>query len=106
MQGGCLLPQGDRAGGAKLIARIFDIERAICGKTADERLAVRHELAAPLVAELEHWLRQQRAPLARHNPVAVAIDYMLKDWTAFTRFLANGRICLTNNAAERALLSD
>ena len=64
---------------------------------------MRQELAAPLVAELEHWLRQQRATLARHNPVAVATDYMLKDWTAFTRFLADGRICLTNNAAERAL---
>ena len=45
----------------------------------------------------------QRAALARHNPVAGAIDSMLKDWPAFTRFLADGRICLTNNAAERAL---
>ena len=31
------------------------------------------------------------------------MDYMLKRWTAFTRFLDDGRICLTNNAAERAL---
>jgi transposase len=31
------------------------------------------------------------------------MDYMLKRWTAFTRFLSDGRICLTNNAAERAL---
>ncbi len=85
------------------IDRIFDIERGITGKTADERLAVRQELTAPLVTDLEHWLRAQRATLARHTPVAVAIDYMLKDWTAFTRFLADGRICLTNNAAERAL---
>jgi transposase len=30
-------------------------------------------------------------------------DYMLKRWTSFTRFLDDGRICLTNNAAERAL---
>ncbi|QXQ05585.1 IS66 family transposase [Sphingosinicellaceae bacterium] len=85
------------------IDRIFDIERAICGKTAEGRLAVRQELVTPIVTELEHWLRQQRATLARHNPVAVAINYMLKDWPAFTRFLADGRICLTNNAAERAL---
>ena len=85
------------------IDRIFDIERGICGKTADERLAVRRELAAPLVAELEQWLREQRAALSRHTPVAKAINYMLGDWTAFTRFLADGRICLTNNAAERAL---
>jgi transposase len=64
---------------------------------------VRQELAAPLVAELEQWLREQRATLSRHTPVAKAINYMLNDWTAFTRFLAGGRICLTNNAAERAL---
>ena len=85
------------------IDRIFDIERGICGKTADERLAVRRELAAPLVAELEQWLREQRATLSRLTPVAKAINYMLGDWTAFTRFLADGRICLTNNAAERGL---
>jgi hypothetical protein len=28
---------------------------------------------------------------------------MLKRWPAFTAFLRDGRICLTNNAAERAL---
>ena len=28
---------------------------------------------------------------------------MLKRWDAFTRFLDDGRVCLTNNAAERAL---
>ena len=64
---------------------------------------MRQEIAAPLVAELEQWLRSQRAALARHNPVAGAIDYMLKDWAAFIRFLDDGHICLTNNAAERAL---
>ena len=31
------------------------------------------------------------------------IDYMLTRWSAFTRFLEDGRICLSNNAAERAL---
>jgi hypothetical protein len=28
---------------------------------------------------------------------------MLKRWEVFVRFLDDGRICLTNNAAERAL---
>ncbi len=28
---------------------------------------------------------------------------MLKRWTAFTRFLEDGRICLSNNAAERGI---
>jgi transposase len=87
----------------KRIDAIFDIEREINGRSADERLALRRERAAPLVAELEAWMRAQRAKLSRHGDVAKAMDYMLKRWTAFTRFLDDGRICLTNNAAERAL---
>ena len=35
--------------------------------------------------------------------VAKAFDYMLTRWAAFTVFLRDGRICLTNKAAERAL---
>ena len=48
-------------------------------------------------------MRAERASLSRHADVAKAMDYMLKRWAAFTRFLDDGRICLTNNAAERAL---
>jgi transposase len=87
----------------KRIDAIFDIEREINGCSADERLALRRERVAPLVAELEAWMRAQRAKLSRHSDVAKAMDYMLKRWSTFTRFLADGRICLTNNAAERAL---
>ena len=62
---------------------------------------VRQQLSAPLVADLETWMREQRAKLSRGNDVAKAMDYMLKRWAAFTRFLDDGRICLSNNAAER-----
>ena len=48
-------------------------------------------------------LRHMFKDISRHNDVAKAIDYMLKRWPAFTAFLEDGRICLTNNAAERAL---
>ena len=51
----------------------------------------------------ESWIRGERDRLSRHAEVAKAIDYMLKRWPSFTRFLDDGRICLTNNAAERAL---
>lgn len=91
------------AGAVRRIDAIFAVERAISGYAVHRRLAARQELAAPLVAELEQWFRSQRAALARHNPVAAAIDYMLKNWNAFARFLADGRVCLTNNAAERVL---
>ena len=85
------------------IDAIFAIERTINGRPADERLAVRQELVRPLVDELEAWMHATRAELSRHDPVAKAIAYMLKPWPDFTRFLDDGHICLTNNAAERAL---
>jgi len=85
------------------IDALFEIERSINRLPADRRLAVRQEQAAPLVADLEAWMREERRKLSRHSDVAVAMDYMLKRWDAFACFLHDGRICMTNNAAERAL---
>lgn len=85
------------------IDALFDVERTLNGLPEARRLALRQEHAAPLVRELEAWLRCERARLSRHNDVAKAMDYLLKRWPAFTRFLDDGKICLTNNAAERAL---
>jgi transposase len=85
------------------IDAIFDVEREINGLPAEQRLAVRKDQVAPLVSDLETWMRRERARLSRHAEVAKAMDYMLKRWGSFTRFLTDGRICLTNNAAERAL---
>ena len=87
----------------KRIDALFDIEREINGETAERRLAVRRERSAPLVAELKDWMRTERAALSRHAAVAKAMEYMLKRWDGFARFLDDGRICTTNNAAERAL---
>lgn len=85
------------------IDALFEIERGIAGKSADERRAVRQELSRPLIDDLGTWMRVERPKLSRGNDLAKAFDYMLKRWTAFTRFLDDGRICLSNNAAERAL---
>jgi transposase len=85
------------------IDALFEIERSINGHSAERRRAVRQEVSAPLVADLASWLREQRAKLSRGNDLNKAMDYLLKRWPAFTRFLDDGRICLSNNAAERAL---
>ena len=82
---------------------LFDIERDINGKSAAERLAVRQDLAKPLIGDLRAWLTSQVAKLSRNHDLAKACNYMLRRWDAFTRFLTDGRICITNNAAERAL---
>ncbi|MGC1560987.1 MAG: IS66 family transposase, partial [Bradyrhizobium sp.] len=85
------------------IDALFDIERGINGLAADERLRIRKEQSAPVLTALEAWLREQRSRLSRSASVAEPIDYMLKRWDRFARFIDDGRICLSNNAAERAL---
>lgn len=85
------------------IDALFEIERGINGETPERRRAVRQELSAPQVADLEAWMREQRVKLSRSNDVAKAMDYMLKRWSSVTRFLEDGRVCLWNNAAERAV---
>jgi transposase len=82
---------------------IFLLERSINGLSAAERVAVRRRDIAPLVDDLIAWMKRERAKLSRHNEVAKAMDYMLKRIDVFTRFLEDGRICLSNNAAEREL---
>jgi transposase len=82
---------------------LFDIERNINGLAVDERLRIRKERSTPLPLEMEVWLREQRSRLPRSASVAEPIDYVLKRWDRFVRFIDDGRICLSNNAAERAL---
>jgi hypothetical protein len=57
---------------------------------ADERRDVHAELTASRVYDLEDWMRDNRTTLSRYDPVAKAMDYMHKDWPAFTAFLADG----------------
>jgi transposase len=85
------------------IDALFEIERSINGKSAEERLAVRRMLSRPLVDDLGLDMRAQLERLARGHDLAKAIKYVLKRWAGFTLFLEDGRVCLSNNAAERGL---
>lgn len=83
---------------------LLDIERAVNGSRAAERLALRQAQSAPLLAELHGWLTEQLGKLSRNHDLAKAINYMLRRWAAFSHFLDDGRVCLTNNAATSAAL--
>src|SRR5450755_1011817 len=85
------------------IDTLFEIERSINGKSAEERLAVRQTSSLPLVEALEVYMRTQLDRLARGHDLAKAINYILRRWASFTLFLEDGRVCLSNNAAERGL---
>lgn len=85
------------------IDALFAIERDINGLLPDTRRQIRHERSHPRVEALGAWLREQHNRLSPNNQVAKAIAYSLNAWNALSRFLEDGRLCMTNNAAERAL---
>jgi transposase len=87
----------------KRIDELFAIEREINGLAADARLSVRQARSRPIMTEFEAWLREQRRKLSSKSETAKAIDYSLNRWAALTRFLDDGRLCISNNAAERSL---
>jgi Transposase IS66 family len=72
----------------KRIDALFDIERDINGLSAEERLRVRQEQSAPILAALEAWLHEQHSRLSCSASVAQPIDYMLKRWALSLAHLA------------------
>ena len=82
---------------------LFDIERELNGKPPTQRQRVRQQRSRPRVEALETWLREQYDRLSPASQVAKAIAYSLNRWDGLARFLDDGRLCMTNNAAERAL---
>jgi transposase len=85
------------------IDALFAIEREINGMSVAERQRIRQAQSRPIVDDLHAWLQEKRGTLSRSSSVAKPIDYMLKRWSRFALFLDDGRACLSNNAAERAL---
>ena len=83
--------RGEDGAGYERIDALFDIERDINSLSAEERLRVRQEQSAPLLAALEARLREEHSRLSRSASVAQPIDYMLKRWDRFARFIEDGR---------------
>jgi transposase len=87
----------------KRIDALFAIEREINGLAPAQRVVERNERSRPPINALETSLREQRARVSKNSDTGKAIDYSLKRWTELIRFLDDGRLCMTNNAAEREL---
>jgi transposase len=85
------------------IDALFAIERDVNGQSPDKRRAVRQALSKPIVEALHAYLIEKRFEFSKTHDLYKAINYLLKRWPAFTLFLEDGRVCMSNNAAERAL---
>ena len=85
------------------IGRLFDIERAAHGLPPDMRRRIRQSRAAPLVDDLAGFLDATLPQLSGKSELASAIRYARSRWEVLTRYLADGRLEISNNAAERAI---
>ena len=85
------------------IGALFDIERPIAGHSPDIRRAVRHRTARPRIDELATWLDEQLNKLPGKSDLAAAIRYARSRWGALTRYLDDGRLEISNNAAENQI---
>ena len=85
------------------IGALFDIERPIAGHSPDIRRAVRQRTARPRIDELATWLDEQLMKLPGKSDLAGAIRYARSRWGALTRYLDDGRLEISNNAAENQI---
>jgi transposase len=85
------------------IARLYAVETAIRGSPPDERVRIRQDQAAPVFDDLERWLAEQLSTISGKTPLAAAIRYARGRMKRLHPYLADGRLSLDNNPAERAM---
>ena len=82
---------------------LFEIEAAAKDLPDEARAALRREKAAPLLEELHAWLDLAATQALPKSPLGRAIVYARNQWPALVRYVDDGRLSISNNAAERAL---
>jgi transposase len=85
------------------IQALFAIEAAAAELTDDGRRTLRQEQARPRVEAFQAWMERAARCVLPKSPLAQAIGYGRNQWAALTRYLEDGRLALSNNAAERAM---
>lgn len=105
-----LLPSAKRAqGGTKAhegleyCDTLFAIERNLHDAAPKDRRLGREQRSAPVLGEFRTWLDQTAIQALPKSPVGEAIAYCVRQWSKLTVFLADGRLEIDNNRAERSI---
>ncbi len=85
------------------ISQLYEVEAAITGLAAEQRQGARREHAVPILDALKQWFETQQRRLSAKSTLSKAIQYSLSRWDALTLYVADGRIGIDNNPAERSL---
>jgi transposase len=85
-----------------LIGRLYAVEDCAKGVGAEERLALRKRLSAPVMAKLNKYLLKIQDEVLPKSPAGKAVRYALNQWEALSRYLGDGDLEIDNGATERA----
>jgi hypothetical protein len=85
------------------MAALFKLEADIRGQTAEERKNARVQYAIPLLNALKEAMESAHNHGSKKSSLSQAIRYALTRWPALMRYTTDGRLDMTNNAAERAI---
>ncbi len=85
------------------INQLFAIERDLQSKSPEERLAARNLRSRPIVEELRRWMDDIAPSVLPKSLFGLAVNYGRQQWKKLVRFLEDGRIEISNNAAERSI---
>ena len=81
---------------------LYAVERDVAEITSDHRREVRQERARPIADALHQWMLAQRKLVSEGSAIAKALDYSLRRWEAFTRYLDDGHVPIDNNLCHAA----
>jgi transposase len=85
------------------VRALYVVERQAKGATAEERLRMRQQQSAPLLAELRERLLVWQEQLLPKHPMAEAIHYALGQWSELNVFCSDGAVPIDNNVSEREM---
>jgi hypothetical protein len=85
------------------VRALYAVERQCKDASAEERLKLRQQQSAPLLAQLRERLLTWKEQLLPKHPMAEAINYALGQWTELNVFCSDGAVSIDNNVSEREM---
>ncbi len=89
--------------GVKYIDELFEVEREIEKLSVEEKVKKRQEKSAPILKKFYEWVYSTNEKYVTNTKLQKALTYALNQKENLSKFLADGRIPLTNSRAERSI---
>ncbi len=94
---------GRAAEGLALIQGLYRVEKSAKGMSPQARYQLRQAQAVPLLEEIRTWLDTALPQVPPQTTTGKALHYLHNQWPKLIGYVADGRLPIDNNAAERAI---